>query len=110
MIKMENICEEILMKALQLVNWMRVKNYAQLKDTDEKYINVEPLTQMKAMKILYYMQAASLVLREKPLFDEPMLAWKYGPVIKSVHDKYRGQRSIVDSIDDQARADYKMIQ
>ena len=110
MIKMENICEEISMKALQLVNWMRVKNYAQLKDTDEKYINVEPLTQMKAMKILYYMQAASLVLREKPLFDEPMLAWKYGPVIKSVHDKYRGQRSIVDSIDDQARADYKLIQ
>ncbi|WP_297951549.1 hypothetical protein [uncultured Lactobacillus sp.] len=44
------------MKALQLVNWMRVKNYAQLKDTDENYINVEPLTQMKAMKILYYMQ------------------------------------------------------
>ena len=41
------------MKALQLVNWMRVKNYAQLKDTDEKYINVEPLTQMKAMKILF---------------------------------------------------------
>lgn len=89
---------------------MRVKNYAQLKDTDEQYINVEPLTQMKAMKILYYMQAASLVLKEKPLFDESMLAWKYGPVIKSVHDKYRSRRSIVDSIDEQARADYKMIQ
>ncbi len=56
------------------------------------------------------MQAASLVLKEKPLFDEPMLAWKYGPVIKSVHDKYRSRRSIVDSIDEQARADYKMIQ
>ncbi len=56
MIKVENMCKEISMKALQLVNWMRVKNYAQLKDTDENYINVEPLTQMKAMKILYYMQ------------------------------------------------------
>lgn len=38
MIKMKNICEEISMKALQLVNWMRVKNYAQLKDTDESIL------------------------------------------------------------------------
>lgn len=100
------------MKALQIVNWMRVKNYAQLKDTDEKYINTEPLTQMKAMKLLYYMQAASLVLRNKPLFDDQILAWKYGPVVKSVHDKYYGYRSIVDSnsITDADRADYKLVQ
>lgn len=39
-----------------------------------------------------------------------MIAWKYGPVIKSVHDKYRGKRSIVDNIDNQARADYRLIQ
>ncbi|GAA0868644.1 Panacea domain-containing protein [Lactobacillus kefiranofaciens] len=100
------------MKALQVVNWMRVKNYAQLKDSDEKYVNVEPLTQMRAMKLLYYMQAASLVLRNESLFDEPILAWKMGPIVKSVYNKYNGQWSIVEegSITDADRADYNLVQ
>lgn len=55
---------------LKLVNWMRVKNHADLQTDDP---NVEELTQMKAMKLLYYMQAASLVLRNKSLFSNDIL-------------------------------------
>lgn len=36
--------------ANEVVNWFRTENYADMR-IDE---NVEPLTQMKAMKLLYY--------------------------------------------------------
>ncbi|MFT8571908.1 MAG: hypothetical protein ABF718_08750, partial [Leuconostoc pseudomesenteroides] len=42
--------------ALQVVNWFRAQNVADMK-TDEM---VEPLTQMKAMKLLYYAQGIML--------------------------------------------------
>ena len=41
----------------QVVNWLRVRNNADLRIDP----NAEELTQMKAMKLLYYIQAASLV-------------------------------------------------
>ncbi len=42
--------------ALKVVNWLRVRNNAELRLDP----NAEELTQMKAMKLLYYLQAASL--------------------------------------------------
>lgn len=92
---------------LKLVNWMRVKNNADLQ-TDNP--NVEELTQMKAMKLLYYMQAASLVIEGKPLFSNDILAWEYGPVVVAVHKKYAGQRSIVGHIDEAAKTDFNLIE
>lgn len=42
--------------ANEVVNWFRTENYADMR-IDE---NVEPLTQMKAMKLLYYAQGIML--------------------------------------------------
>jgi uncharacterized phage-associated protein len=42
--------------ALKIVNWLRVRNNAELRLDP----NAEELTQMKAMKLLYYIQAASV--------------------------------------------------
>lgn len=95
--------------ALQVVNWLRVKNVADLK-LDE---NAEELTQMKAMKLLYYMQAASLVLNHRRLFKDNIVAWKYGPAVLSIHNKYRHERSIVgvnNPITEQDRQDYQELQ
>lgn len=92
---------------LKLVNWMRVKNHADLQTDDP---NVEELTQMKAMKLLYYMQAASLVIRNKSLFSNDILAWEYGPVVVEVHRKYAGQRSIVKDIDKTSKNDFELIE
>ena len=54
----------------QIVNWLRVKNYADMRQNP----NVEELTQMKAMKLLYYIQAANLVLTGNRLFDNDLVA------------------------------------
>lgn len=93
----------------KVVNWLRFKNAAELNSDDE---NAEELTQMKAMKLLYYIQAASLVVTGKRMFDEDILAWQYGPVVKKVHDKYKGMRGIVGDIakDPDAENDYKELE
>lgn len=92
----------------KIVNWLRVRNNADLRTNP----NAEELTQMKAMKLLYYIQAASLAIFDKRMFDNDILAWKYGPAIKEVHDKYKGQRSIVGDINHDSRAiqDYQELE
>jgi uncharacterized phage-associated protein/DNA-binding transcriptional regulator YiaG len=79
---------------IDLVNWFRVKNIA-LQKSDEY---VEDLTQMKVMKLVYYVQGVSLHWFEKPAFSNEILAWEHGPVVKEIYDEYRGKRSIVESI------------
>lgn len=90
----------------KVVNWLRVKNNAELR-SDE---NAEELTQMKAMKLLYYIQAASLVVTGKKMFDNPIVAWKYGPAVEAVHQKYAGRRGIVGTISAQDLKDYKELE
>lgn len=92
----------------QIVNWLRVRNSADLR-TDP---NAEELTQMKAMKLLYYIQAASLAINNKRMFDNDIVAWKYGPVVEAVHNKYRGYRGIVGDISNDKTAinDYRELE
>lgn len=93
----------------KVVNWLRVKNHADMR-TDP---NVEELTQMKVMKLLYYIQAANLTITGHRLFDNDIVAWKYGPVIEEVHERYKGCRGIVDDknpITDSDIADYQELE
>lgn len=93
--------------ALQIVNWFKLKNKADMMENE----NVEELTQMKVMKLLYYVQGVYLVLYNKRAFDEDIYAWRYGPVIKSVHYEYKGKRSIIpDHFTEEERSDYNQIQ
>lgn len=93
--------------ALQIVNWFKLKNKADMMQNE----NVEELTQMKVMKLLYYVQGVYLVLYNKRAFDEDIYAWKYGPVVKSVHNEYSGKRSIIpENFTEQERSDYNQIQ
>ena len=91
---------------LKIVNWLRVKNNAELREDP----NSEELTQMKAMKLLYYIQAASLVVTKKRMFKDDIVAWKYGPVVESVHRKYYGDREIVGDISQIDLDDYNELQ
>lgn len=90
----------------KVVNWLRVRNNADLRTNP----NVEELTQMKAMKLLYYIQAASLVVTGRRMFDDDIVAWKYGPVVEEVHKKYIGERDIVGKISDNDIKDYNELQ
>lgn len=88
-----------------VVNWFRVRNYADMRENE----NVEELTQMKVMKLLYYVQGVSLAYINERFFDEDILAWRYGPAVSRVHDAYRGQRGIVGTISEKDIEDYKAV-
>ncbi len=57
-----------------------------LKQVNDSQSTIDPL---KLQKLLYYVQAWSLVLRDCPIFSEPLEAWIHGPVIPSVYRNYR---------------------
>lgn len=55
---------------------------------------IGPLSAMKLQKLVYYSQAWSLVWDDRPLFDEPIEAWAFGPVVPALFDMHRGQFSV----------------
>lgn len=50
---------------LKVVNWFKIRNFSDMKDDR----NVEPLSQMKVMKLLYYVQGVSLAVYGKRCFQ-----------------------------------------
>jgi uncharacterized phage-associated protein len=48
----------------------------------------DAISNLKLQKLLYYAQGFSLALTDDVLFNEPILAWQHGPVVRSVWDKY----------------------
>lgn len=93
-------------KVMRFVNWFRVKNNAQMRQFDF----VEELTQMKVMKLLYYVQGTSLAVYNQKAFPNDVLAWRYGPAIAEVHDHFAGKRGIVGEITQQDLQDYQEIE
>lgn len=60
------------------------------------------MTNLRLNKLMYFAQAWSLVLHNKPLFSEAIEAWPLGPVIPSVYRKYKTYgKSQITSIDPQ---------
>lgn len=55
-----------------------------------------PMSTMKLQKLCYYAQAWSLACDDTPLFDEPIEAWKNGPVVRSLWQQRRGHRRVAD--------------
>ena len=49
----------------------------------------EPISNMKLQKLLYYEQGYHLAYFGTPLFDEEIEAWKYGPVVPQIYEKYK---------------------
>lgn len=68
---------------------VQVANYLILKARTEKEGD---LTNMKLQKLLYFAQGLFLAGTEgkQLLFDDPIEAWKYGPVIPSVYQQLSG--------------------
>ncbi len=48
----------------------------------------EPLTNIKLQKLVYYSYVWFLVRFGNKLFEEPIVAWKYGPVVVSLYNEY----------------------
>jgi len=70
-------------------NSLAVANYFITKANDEG----TELTPMKLIKLVYIAHGWHLGLKNESLIDEGVQAWKYGPVIKSVYDEFKGYKN-----------------
>lgn len=48
------------------------------------------VTAMKLEKLVYYCQCWHLVRHDLPIFDEPIEAWRQGPVVPALYQKHKG--------------------
>lgn len=80
------------MKAIDVARYFITLNDNECKD--EK----SDLSKLKIQKLLYYAQGYYLALYNKPLFDEKILAWQHGPVVKEVYQGLKPLNSNDNSI------------
>lgn len=52
-------------------------------------LDKKPMSNTKLVRVLYYIQVAFLVKKNKKAFDDSIEAWKYGPCIPNIYKKYR---------------------
>lgn len=57
---------------------------------DEK----EPISNIQLQRILFILQKGFIKERGVSLFDDDFVAWKYGPVIESIYDKFSGSGGV----------------
>ena len=52
---------------------------------------IEPayLTHLHVQKLLYYVQGWSLAIRDIEVFDDPIVAWKHGPVVAGLYGQFK---------------------
>ncbi|QOL12904.1 Panacea domain-containing protein [Dickeya dianthicola] len=50
---------------------------------------IKDLTPMKLQKLVYFAHAWMLAIDERPLINETVKAWKFGPVIDSVYHEFK---------------------
>ena len=54
-----------------------------------KQRDLKPVTQMKLHKLVYFAHGWHLALTGKPLIDETLQAWDYGPVVPSLYHEFK---------------------
>ena len=54
----------------------------------------EGIHTIKLQKLLFFAQEEYLYKYKKPLFDEPIEAWRHGPVVRKVWNKFRNEKII----------------
>jgi len=80
-----------------VANWFLAHNAYEYKKDGE---SIEPVTHLKLQKLLYYAQGAYLAIYGVPLFNEDIVAWEHGPVVKEVYDKFHGSGNAPLDADD----------
>ena len=63
-----------------------VANYF-LSKVNEEYGDC--ISNLKLQKLVYFAQGFVLAITGKTLFNEDILAWQHGPVVKSLYDEYK---------------------
>ena len=73
-----------MLNAIKVAEWFIAHNNAVM-----KYNSADEISNLKIQKLLYYAQGCSLTSLGKMLFPEDIIAWKHGPVVRQVYEKYQ---------------------
>ena len=75
--------------------------------------NIE-ITPIKLQKLLYICYGWNLAFSNKKLFDEPIQAWKWGPVVPSIYYYYRKMKEVPNNyyvgVFDEEKFDYSSLE
>jgi len=52
------------------------------------------ISTVKLQKLVYYCQVWNSVWEDKPIFNDQIEAWAFGPVVPNLYNKHRGQFSV----------------
>ncbi|CAL7886048.1 Panacea domain-containing protein [Fusobacterium necrophorum] len=55
------------------------------------------ISNLVLQKLLYFIQASSLVTTGRPAFEEDIEAWMYGPVVPEVYTNFRANEHFYDN-------------
>lgn len=68
-----------------IAKWFLAYNRQVMSDGDAEYIS-----NLKLQKLLYYAQGVFYAMKENVLlFNDPIIAWKHGPVVESTYHDYK---------------------
>jgi len=70
--------------AMQIADWFLARNRMAIAEIDGELIS-----NMKLQKLLYYAQGSYAAITGRALYDDPIVAWKHGPVVESVYHHYK---------------------
>lgn len=83
-------CTDILSKytSEQVAKWFLTYNNIRIVNDGASRI-----TNLKLQKLLYYAQGTYMAIMDKKLFNDPILAWRYGPTIERIYYMYRTNKN-----------------
>ena len=64
---------------------LAIANFFIRKSLKEK----KPITQIKLQKLVFFAHGFYLALNERPLVNEKIEAWQYGPVVPSIYHRFK---------------------
>ena len=79
-------------RAIDIAKWFVLTTNTEKKinqPSNSNYEIYEGITHLKLQKLLYFSQGVSLAEFDRPLFNDSIEAWSYGPVIKSVYEEFK---------------------
>lgn len=89
--------DKVYFKANDIASWFLIR--------DRNEIDI---THLKLQKLLYYAQGVYLAIKKEPLFEEDIVAWQHGPVVKEVYDNYKQFKDRLIRYNPQSK-DYEVI-
>lgn len=69
-------------------------------DVAKFFLSVKPMSHLKVQKLVYLAYKEYLSEYQMPLFEEKIVAYKYGPVVEEVYQKFRDYGASEIKIDD----------